>query len=102
MPPKKLPSFYAEHLDEAERRELRAAANVKDLDQEITLLRMRIKELASAKDPAKLLQCLTVLSRLITTRYTTTKSDKKGIAEAFGAVLKDIALPLGIILGKKL
>ena len=39
------------------------------------------------------------LERLIRTRYKITREQRKGLKEAIGNVLKDIALPLGIGIG---
>ncbi len=95
-------SFYASVLDEAERQELKAAANVDGIDDEIALIRVRIKDLARSEDIEDLTRCLSVLARLVTTRYNVSKNDKKGIKEAMTNVLRDIALPLGIVVGDKL
>lgn len=45
--------FYSKALDEVRRREFRQAARVKGLDEEIALLRLRIRALAE-KDPENL------------------------------------------------
>jgi len=42
------------------------------------------------------MQMTNALERLVKTRYNITKEQKKGLKEAIGNVLRDIALPLGI------
>ena len=42
------------------------------------------------------------LARLVKTRYNITKEQKKGLKEAIGSVLRDVALPLGIGIGATL
>ena len=39
------------------------------------------------------------LVRLVRTRYNISKEDRKGLKEAIGNVLKEVALPLGIGIG---
>jgi len=93
--------FYAKVLDEAEQLDLELATGVEGIDDEIALLRVKIKSILE-KDPEniRLLAAATdALSRLVKTRYNITKEQKKGLKEAIGNVLKDIALPLGIGIG---
>ena len=45
------------------------------------------------------MQASNTLARLVRTRYNITKEQKKGLKEAIGNVLKDVALPLGIGIG---
>lgn len=103
MPKRKRRSFYANVLDEAERQELKAAAALDGIDDEIALMRFHIKQLARTTSTDDLTRCMNSLCRLVSTRYNVTKHEKKGIREAMTTVLRDIALPLGIkILDKKL
>ena len=94
--------FYAQVLDEAERLDFGLAAGVEGIDDEIALLRVEIKKAITGGDP-KNLRILVVatnaLQRLIWTRYRITKEQRKGLKEAIGNVLRDIALPLGIGIG---
>lgn len=93
--------FYSRILSAEERRDLELAVEVEGLDEEIALLRVKIKSIAS-NDPDNI-KVLTVaintLSRLLVTKYKLKKDDKHGIKEAIGNVLKDIALPLGVGIG---
>ena len=93
--------FYAKVLDEAGQLDFELASGVEGIDDEIALLRVKIKSIL-AKDPENvrlIMQATNTLARLIKTRYNITKEQKKGLKEAIGNVLRDIALPLGIGVG---
>jgi uncharacterized protein YjcR len=90
--------FYSKVLDEAEQLDFELASDVENFDDEIALLRVKIKSLLE-KDPENiklLMQATESLARLVKTNYNITKEQKKGLKEAIGNVLKDIAIPLGI------
>jgi hypothetical protein len=96
--------FYSKVLDEAERLDFEHATGVEGIDEEIALLRVKIKSLI-AHDPDNIkliMQATNALARLIRVRYNISKKDKKGLKEAIGNVLRDIALPLGIGIGATL
>ncbi|MBA7652722.1 hypothetical protein ES703_60561 [subsurface metagenome] len=93
--------FYSRVLDEAEQLDFELAAGVEGIDDEIALLRVKIKSILE-KDPENIsliMQATTALERLVKTRYNITKEQKKGLKEAIGNVLRDVALPLGIGIG---
>ena len=93
--------FYSKVLDEAERLDFELATGVEGIDDEIALLRVKIKSLI-AHDPDNIkliMQATSTLSRLIKTKYNISKKDKKGLKEAIANVLRDVALPLGIGIG---
>ena len=93
--------FYFRVLDEAERLDLELAQGVEGIDDEIALLRVKIKSILES-DPENIrliMEATNTLARLVRTRYNITKEQKKGLKEAIGNVLKDIALPLGIGIG---
>lgn len=97
-------SLYLSVLDEAEALEFKNALSMDGLDAEIALLRVQIKQMLSSEgklDTRDLYLVLTALSRLISIRYHTTSQQKKGIKEAIGNVLRDIAFPLGLKVGEK-
>jgi hypothetical protein len=97
--------LYLSVLDKAEALEFKNALAMDGLDAEIALLRVQIACLlseADGPDRKELSLILSALARLISTRYNTTKDQKKGLKEAIGNVLRDIALPLGLKLGEKL
>jgi len=96
--------FYSKVLDEVERLDFELATSVDGIDDEIALLRVKIKSLL-AHDPENIkliMQATNTLARLVRTRYNISKEDKKGLKEAIGNVLRDVALPLGIGIGAAL
>jgi len=93
--------FYSKVLDEAEQLDFELASGVEGIDDEIALLRVKIKSILE-KDPENIsliMQATNALERLIRTRYKITKEQRKGLKEAIGNVLRDVALPLGIGIG---
>ena len=93
--------FYAKVLDEAERLDFELASGVEGIDGEIALLRVKLKSLLE-NDPENislLMQATNTLARLVKTKYNISKGQRKGLKEAIGNVLRDIALPLGIGVG---
>ncbi len=96
--------FYSRVLDEAERLDFELATGVDGIDDEIALLRVKIKSVLE-HDPENIkliMQATNTLARLVSTRYNIGKEDKKGLKEAITNVLRDVALPLGIGLGTTL
>jgi len=96
--------FYSNRLDEQQQADFEAAVNVEGVDQEIALLRIKIKRLLE-RDPenvALIVKATNTLARLMMTRFNIRKEDKQGLKEAITSVLRDIALPLGIGIGSKL
>jgi len=90
--------FYSKVLDEAEQLDFELAGGVEGFDDEIALLRVKIKSLLE-NDPENirlLMQATNTLTRLVKTKYHITKEQKQGLKEAIGNVLRDIAIPLGI------
>ncbi|MBE9483162.1 MAG: hypothetical protein IMY88_05720 [Chloroflexi bacterium] len=93
--------FYSKVLDEAEQLDFELASGVEGIDDEIALLRVKIKSIVE-KDPENIrliVEVTNTLARLVKTRYNITKEQKKGLKEAIGNVLRDVALPLGIGIG---
>ena len=93
--------FYSKVLDEAEKLDFELASGVDGIDNEIALLRVKIKSILGddPKNIKLLIDMTNALERLIRTRYKITREQRKGLKEAIGNVLKDIALPLGIGIG---
>ena len=90
--------FYSRVLEEAEQMELEVARGIEGLDEEIALLRVKIQSVLE-KDPDNInliMQATSTLSRLVRTRYNLEKEEGRGLKEAIGNVLKEIAVPLGI------
>jgi len=93
--------FYSKVLDEAEQLDFELAAGVEGIDDEIALLRVKIKSILE-NDPENIkliMQATNILAGLVKTRYNISKEQKKGLKEAIGNVLRDVALPLGIGIG---
>ena len=90
--------FYSKVLDEAEQLDFEMASGVDGIDDEIALLRVKIKSILGddPKNLKLLVEGTNALERLIRTRYKISKEQRKGLKEAIGNVLRDIALPLGI------
>lgn len=91
-------SFYSKVMDEADQLDFELAGDVEGFDDEIALLRVKIKSLLE-NDPENIkliLQATNTLVNLVKTKYNITKEQKQGLKEAIGNVLKDIAIPLGI------
>ena len=90
--------FYSMVLDEEEQLDFEQATRAEGLDDEIAMLRVRIKSvLRHDPDNIKLIaQATNALAKLVSTRYNISKDDKNGLMEAINNVLKDVALPLGI------
>ncbi|MDH5695298.1 MAG: hypothetical protein OEZ00_01625 [Dehalococcoidia bacterium] len=90
--------FYSKVLDEAEQLDFELASGVDGFDDEIALLRVKIKSLLE-NDPENisvLMQATNALAHLVKTKYNISKEQRKGLKEAIGNVLKDVAIPLGI------
>ena len=98
------PGFFAKALDEAEKLDFELASGVNGIDDEIALLRVKIKTILGdePKNLKLIVEATNALERLIRTRYKITKEQRKGLKEAIGTVLKDIAVPLGISIGAAL
>ena len=93
--------FYSKVLDEDEQRDYEEARNIQGLDEEIALMRAKIKSvLRHAPDNHKLyLLAMATLCRLLTTHCHINKGNGQGFKEGLSQVLRDVALPLGIGLG---
>jgi hypothetical protein len=88
--------FYAATLSEAEKLDLELAADIKGIDDEIALLRVKIKS-ALEKDPdniALLLDASATLARLVKLRYGLTEKDGHSIQENIVKVLKELGGPI--------
>ena len=96
--------FYSKVLDASEQLDFALATGVEGIDDEIALLRVKIKSLV-AHDPdniALIMQAINTLARVVSTRYNLSRRDRKGLKDAIGNVLRDVALPLGITIGAAL
>ena len=74
-----LRSFYSRDLDEAEKLELLEASHVEGIDEEIALLRVKLRQLL-AEQPERIdlhFEAANVIARLVRIRYQITKGQKK-------------------------
>ena len=93
--------FYSQALDEAEKFGLEEASRVEGIDEEIALLRVKLRGLL-AEQPERIdqhFQAANIIARLVKTRYQITREQKKSLKEAIQKVLTEVALPLGIGVG---
>ena len=93
--------FYSKVLDEADQLDFELASGVNGIDDEIALLRVKIKSILE-KDPENIkliMQATNTLARLVKINYKMTREQRRGLKEAIGNVLRDVALPLGIGIG---
>ena len=94
--------FYSKVLDEAEQLDFELASGVEGFDDEIALLRVKIKSILE-NDPENirlLMEATSTLANLVKTKYKISKEQRKGLKEAIENVLKEIAIPLGIGIGQ--
>lgn len=84
--------FYAKTLTEAEQVDLQIAADIEGLDDEIALLRVKIKH-ALERDPDNLdilLDASATLARLVKLRYGLTSREGTSIQDNIVKVLKEL------------
>lgn len=95
---KRKPSFYSQALDEAERLEFEEARGIEGLDEEIALLRLKLRSLIEShpENVRLALDTANTLARLVHTRYSISRDQKKSLKQAITKVLTEIAIPLGV------
>jgi hypothetical protein len=94
---KEKPGFYSRALSEAEKLVLEEARDVEGLDEEIAMLRLKLRDLIQ-NDPGKFdlhLKITNAIARLVGIRYNITREQKKSLREAITRVLTEVAIPLG-------
>jgi len=91
-------SFYSKALSEAEAQDLEEAARVDGIDDEIALLRLKLRKLVEQypNDIEVQMQAASVLCRLMTTRYRITTQQKESLKQAIAKTLIEVAIPLGV------
>jgi hypothetical protein len=90
--------FYSQVLDEAEKIQLEQARAIEGIDEEIAILRVKLRALIE-KQPERFdlhMEAANTIARLVRTRYHITNGAKKSLRDAITKVLTDIAVPLGI------
>ena len=94
--------FYTAVLDSAQKRRLKEAALVKGLDEEISLLRVKLQSVVE-NDPDNvrlILQGVVTLARLLRTRNKLGLGKEEILGEAIRNVISDYRIPLDIALLK--
>jgi hypothetical protein len=89
--------FYSNVFDDSEKRNLKMAYQIKGLDEEINLLRVKIKSVAE-RDPQNLRlisQAVVSLARLLRIRETNSKKEPH-LGQAIENVIREIGIPLGV------
>ncbi len=90
--------FYGRVLGEAEKVALKEAVDVEGIDEEIAILRLKLRELIQ-NQPEKYdmhLKVINSIARLVSIRYDISKEQRKSLKEAITKVLTEIAVPLGM------
>ena len=90
-------SFYCRVLDEAEKLSIEEALEMEGVDEEIAVLRTKLRELMQ-NAPEKIELCLktaNTIARLVGIRYSISRTQKKSLKEAITRVMTEIAIPLG-------
>jgi len=96
--------FYSRALDEAEKLELEEAFHIEGIDEEIALLRVKLRKILE-EQPERIdlhFEAANIIARLVRTRYQITKEQKKSLKEAIQKVLTEAAVPLGVGIGIKI
>jgi len=85
-------AFYAQALSQAEQVELSQARDVEGLDEEIALLRLRLKEMLSEhpENMLLLLRAIELLVKAVGMRYRLSKDAKENLTDAITGVLKEV------------
>ena len=76
---------------------------VEGIDEEIALLRVKLRELLQ-NQPDRIdlhFETANIIARLVKTRYQISKEQKKSLKDAIAKVLTEVAVPLGIGIGIK-
>jgi len=93
-----LGSFYSQSLGESEKRELEEASNIEGIDQEIALLRVKLRQLLQ-QQPGRIdlqFEAANTIARLVKIHYQITREQQTSLKEAIQKVLTEVAVPLGI------
>lgn len=84
--------FYASALDEAERIKLEEASEVEGLDQEIAVLRLKLREALSRRpeDLPLMLRGIELLVKAVAARYRLSKQAEEDLAESLAGVIRGV------------
>jgi len=90
--------FYGPALDESACLMLEEACGVDGLDQEIAVLRLKLRDIIS-EAPERIdlhLRTANTIANLVKIRYAISKEQKKCLKEAITRVFTELAIPLGV------
>jgi hypothetical protein len=85
-------SFYAQALTEAERADLPAAREIEGMDEEIALLRLRLRTalLENPDDLTLMMKGIELLAKTVATRYRLPKQAEGDLATALANVIRSL------------
>ena len=85
-------NFYRHVLDRAERADLKRAEKIDGLDDEIAVMRVRLKRAVEERpeDLPLLVKGLDVLTRAVSARYRLSPKSRRDLADNLGAVLNSV------------
>ncbi|HXF50097.1 MAG TPA: hypothetical protein VNM43_00235 [Dehalococcoidia bacterium] len=89
-------NFYAGVLDRAERARLEDAAAIEGLDDEVALLRVRLRTAIEQRpeDYALMLKGIALLVRAVAARYRLSPKSRRDLAESLAATIEQIGAAL--------
>jgi hypothetical protein len=87
-------NFYDRVLTAAEREDLARAMNIEGVDEEIALLRLRLRSLIEQRpnDLPLMLKGIDLLARAVTTRYRLAPAAEEDMATALRNVIKSLGV----------
>lgn len=85
-------NFYCQALDQAERQDLERAREIEGLDDEIALMRVRLKRAVEERpeDVQLFVKGLDILVRAVGARYRLSPKSRKDLAENLAATLNSL------------
>jgi hypothetical protein len=89
-------NFYASVLDRAERAEIGDAAAVEGLDDEVALLRVRLRRALAERpeDYALMLKGIALLVRAVAARYRLSPASRRDLSDSLAATIEQIGAAL--------
>ena len=90
--------FYSQVLDETDKLNLEDARDMDGLDEEIAILRLKLREIIEGhpEHVQLALEVANTITRMVRTRYNISKEQKRSLKDAITKVLTEIAVPLGV------
>ena len=89
--------FYGDVLDAAERIKLRDAATIEGVDEEIAVLRTKLREAVKGERPEDfklMLRGLDILVRLVSARYRLSKKSREDLAAHLSGLIDGVSAEL--------